>query len=145
MITSSKFNFPPSFIGFDHLWDDIERATNVTDSFPRHNLVEVDEDNMVLEMALAGYSEKDISVKVEENLMTIESKKEGKDERKYLHKGISARSFKKQFKLGEHVVVDSADFIDGMLCINLKVVVPEEKKPREIPILRKGTPELLTE
>ena len=54
--------------------------------------------------------------------------------REYLHRGISGKKFTRTFRLSEHVVVDGADFVNGLLVIDLKVVIPEEKRPRTIPI-----------
>jgi len=73
-------------------------------------------------------------------------KAEGDEEREYLHRGISAKKFTRTFRLSEHVVVDGADFKDGLLVIDLRVEIPEEKRPRTVQIGKsKGKKQLLTE
>lgn len=135
-MVSKAFTFPHSnFIGFDHLWNEIERlSTNTDPAFPKHNVVKHDNTHFSIELALAGYSRSDIVVELKEGILVV-SGEQSKDEiKEYLHKGISTKKFTRSFRLSEHVVVDGADFVDGLLVINLRVEIPEEKRPRIIPI-----------
>ena len=139
-MVSKAFSFPRShFIGFDHVWSEIERLSDMADNklYPPHNVVKKDETHFSIELALAGYSQEDLKVEVKDGILVIVGDGRPKDqevEREYLHRGISAKKFSRTFRLSEHVVVDGADFIDGLLVIDLRVEVPEEKRPRTIPI-----------
>jgi molecular chaperone IbpA len=147
-MVSKAFSFPRShFIGFDHIWNDIARLSEMSDNklYPPHNVVKQDDTHFSVELALAGYSKDELSVEVKDGILVVTGgKAEGDEEREYLHRGISAKKFTRTFRLSEHVVVDGADFKDGLLVIDLRVEIPEEKRPRTIPI---GTTDkqLLTE
>ena len=140
MVTKA-FTFPRShFIGFDHVWSEIERLADVADNklYPPHNVVKHSESTYTIELALAGYKADDLHVEVEEGILVITgdngSTVDTEEVREYLHRGISRKKFTRTFRLSEHVVVDGADFVDGLLVIDLRVVIPEEKRPRSIPI-----------
>lgn len=138
MVATKAFSFPRShFIGFDHVWSEIERLSEMADNklYPPHNVVKKDETHFSIELALAGYSQDQLTVEVKDGILVVAGGKgDGEVEREYLHRGISAKKFTRTFRLSEHVVVDGADFIDGLLVIDLRVEVPEEKRPRAIPI-----------
>jgi len=150
-MVSKAFSFPRShFIGFDHVWTEIERLSEMADNklYPPHNVVKHTETQFSVELALAGYSSDDIKVEVKDGILVVTGDKSPDvTDREYLHRGISAKKFTRTFRLSEHVVVDGADFKDGLLVIDLKVEVPEEKRPRIIPIGKKtkGKKQLLTE
>ena len=140
MVTKA-FTFPRShFIGFDHVWNEIERLADVADNklYPTHNVVKHSESTYTIELALAGYKKEDLQVEVKEGILVItgdnRSTVDTEEGREYLHRGISGKKFTRTFRLSEFVVVDGADFVDGLLVIDLKVVIPEEKRPRTIPI-----------
>ena len=152
MVTKA-FTFPRShFIGFDHVWNEIERLSEVADNklYPPHNVVKHDEKHFSVELAVAGYRRKDLNVELRDGILTITAQgRETLDEseviRDYLHKGISTKKFIRNFRLSEHVVVDGADLVDGILVIHLRVELPEEKRPRIIEIGSNPEPQLLTE
>lgn len=136
-MVSKAFTFPHSnFIGFDHLWSEIERLSSGSAdvSFPKHNVVKQNDTQYSIELALAGYERQDLEVELKEGILVVRGHKNSEAEREYLHKGISTKNFTKTFRLSEHVVVEGADFVNGLLVIYLKVVVPEEKRPRLISI-----------
>ena len=141
MVTKA-FTFPRShFIGFDHVWNEIERLTEVADNklYPPHNVVKHDESTFSVELACAGYKKEDMTIEVREGILVVtangrETLDESERNREYLHKGISTKKFRRTFRLSEHVVVTGADLVDGVLVIDLKVVIPEEKRPRIIDI-----------
>ena len=86
-------------------------------------------------MAVAGFSKKDINIEVKEHILTIKGNREKRRESDaYVHKGISNRKFEKSFRLSEYTEVTGADMTDGILTVNLEVVLPEEKQPRTINI-----------
>jgi len=130
------------FVGFDNLFDSISQMSQGSKSlpsYPPYNVLQ-DGDNFVIEIALAGIAKKDLNIELQENTLTIsyDSSKEIVndviEENKILHKGIAQRSFKRQFTLSEDIVVEGANFKDGMLNIFLKKEIPEEKKPIKIKI-----------
>lgn len=121
-------------------------------SYPPYNIEEVNEDTFLIKMAVAGIKLDDISIIVENQVLTVKyDKSPDTTETKYLYKGISTKSFSKDFKLNEYVLVDEAVMDDGLLIITLKKVIPEELKPKTIPIktnkstVTKTEPTLLTE
>ena len=143
MVQSKAFAFPRSnFIGFDHIWNDIERLTNANhnDQYPRHNVVKHTETEFSIELALAGFKREDLEVEVKSGVLVVKGSLPS-DEREFLHKGISTKKFVRTFRLSEHVVVDGADFVDGLLVIDLRVELPEAQRPRTIHIGK----QLLTE
>lgn len=90
-------------------------------------------------MAVAGFNQSNLSIETQENTLLIEGKTTKADENRaattrYLHKGISARNFKRKFQLGDYVKVQAAEIQNGMLHVELKRELPEAKQPRQIPI-----------
>jgi molecular chaperone IbpA len=141
-----------SFIGFDHLASMIDTASKNEKqiTYPPYNIELLAEDKYRITMAVAGFAKHEISIEVQENTLQVIGTKtpkesEGADptdptdlnnsrERKFLHKGISERSFERKFQLGDHVKVLAADLENGLLHVDLERVVPESKKPRKIEI-----------
>lgn len=129
-----------SFVGFDHLFNGLDNfAKHASDTYPPHNIVKLSDDEYLIEIAVAGFEntskKEEVSVSQEQNTLFVTgSKLDGEEGREYLHKGISTKGFQKTFKLSDHVNVDKAKLRDGILTINLKYELPEEKKPRYIPI-----------
>jgi molecular chaperone IbpA len=130
-------------VGFDNLFDsflnmDITRDTG----YPPYNIRKLNEYQYAIEMALAGFSKEDIEVEAEDGKLTVRSKSETGEERgeisdnneNFVHRGIAKRSFLRQFNLSDDIIVKSADLKDGMLIVSLERVVPDEKKPKLIPI-----------
>ena len=138
MTAVSRITWPrSSFVGFDRIWNELDTAlTNSVDQtnvFPRHNIVKQSDESYLIELALAGYEHDDLSVEAEEGLLVISGEK-ADDDVEYLHKGISTKKFRRTFRLNENVVVKDAEFVNGLLSIQLEHVVPEEKKPQAIKI-----------
>ena len=130
-------------VGFDTVFDNFFNMDVTRDTgYPPYNIRKVNDYQYTIEMALAGFSKKDIEVKVEESLLTVSSVSETTTKSEsgeninenYVHRGIAKRSFSKQFNLSDDIIVKNADLKDGMLIVNLERVIPEEKKPRLIPI-----------
>jgi len=124
-----------NFVGFDRFFDQFSNIQS--NSYPPHNVIRVDDDNQVLEFALAGFSSDDVNIEVKDNVLTITGEKEVEDDRNYVWRGISARKFAKQFSLTDHWEVENASFADGILSISLHREVPEALKPRTIKIEHK--------
>lgn len=128
----------PSTVGFDRLFDALERVSSEKASFPPHNILkhETDKNKYVIEMAIAGFTQDEIGIEVVKGTLTITGKKEDKnDSHSYLYRGIANRSFKKTFQIAETVRVNGAVLSDGILSVELENIVPEEQLPKRIPIV----------
>jgi len=149
---TGKFTGYPrnGFIGFDHIFADLERIHNqAKDTYPPHNVVKVDNYKFTVELAVAGFSQDHIDIEVKDHVLTITGDRpQRREQDMYVHKGISARKFKKSFRLSEYTEVIGADLLDGILTVDLEVVLPKEKQPRKISIGKNEeskNAELLTE
>jgi len=122
------------FIGFDHIFDQLENIhKHAKDHYPPHNVVKEDNLKFTLELAVAGFKQEHIDIEVNDGVLTIKGDRPARREQdKYVHKGISARNWKKSFRLSEYTEVNGADLQDGILTVELEVVLPEEKQPRKI-------------
>ena len=131
-------NYSPFGIGIDHLFDQLDTFSKTnTSNYPPHNIIKLDDYNYDIEIAVAGFKKKDITIEQQDNVLTISAVKENKDiseDKKYVHKGISTRSFERRFTLAEHVKVQEASVSDGILTVQLELEIPEEKLPRQIEI-----------
>ena len=124
-----------STIGFDHLFDVLNEVQRTAEeSYPPYNIERFDENRFQISVALAGFTPDEVTLTVEQNVLTLEGRKSDKEERTFLHRGISARSFKRQFTVADHVEVKGARFENGLLVIDLQREIPEAMKPRSIPI-----------
>ena len=142
----------PSFVGFDELFNELERLIDgsqpVQTSFPPHNIIKVDDNRYVVEMAVAGFGKEDIDIELNDGTLVIRGEKKNKDEVNYLYRGIATRTFTKSIRLIDTIEVRGAEFKDGILKIGLENVIPEHKKPRKIEIgkeIKFAEPKLLTE
>ena len=129
-----------STIGFDRLFnvlDEVQRTAEET--YPPYNIERHDEHRFQISVALAGFSPNEVTLTVEQNVLTLEGKKAEKEGKTFLHRGISTRSFKRQFTLADHVEVKGARFENGLLLIDLQREIPEAMKPRRIAINGSGT------
>ena len=134
---TGTFMFPRNaFLGFDHLFDELEKITNhANDTYPPHNVIKSDDMKYDIELAIAGFKKEDISIELKEHVLTIKGDREPRREQdKYVHKGISGRKFLKSFRLSEYAEVSGADLTDGILTVGIEVVLPEEKRPQMINI-----------
>ena len=134
---TGTFMFPRNaFLGFDHLFDELEKITNhANDTYAPHNVVKSDDMKYDIELAVAGFSKDDITIELKEHVLYIKGDREKrrKDEA-YVHKGISGRKFSKSFRLSEYAEVSGADLTDGILTVSIEVILPEEKRPQSIKI-----------
>jgi len=144
-----------AFLGFDHIFDQLENIhSHAKDTYPPHNVVKHDAYHYEIELAVAGFSKQHIDIEVKDHVLTIRGDRpQRRPQELYVHKGISARNWQKSFRLSEYTEVNGADLVDGILTVNLEVVLPEEKQPRKILISDKNeviendstSAELLTE
>ena len=134
----------PVSIGFDNIFDHFERMFDddeffrkPTAAFPFYNIVKTGDTTYNIEVALAGYTKKDIKVDYADNLLTIKSVKEVKDSKEkdgVIHQGIAKRYFSKVFTIADDVEIKGAELKDGLLKIYLMRIVPEGKKPKKITV-----------
>ena len=129
----SIFN-DPFFLGFNDQFVRWESNKKTTSQFPPYNVKKVDEDNYVVELAVAGYEREDIDVTVDKDTLIIKSERENDDKADYLHKGIAGRNFTQTFTLGEYMTVKSASLENGLLSVKIERELPESAKPRQIKI-----------
>jgi molecular chaperone IbpA len=136
------FDFTPlyrSTVGFDRLAQLLDSVASDFDApYPPYNIERLGENDYRITMAVAGFSVDEIKVDVKESTLTVRGEKKPEpnegDERRYLHRGIAARSFERRFQLADHVEVKGADLKDGLLNIDLIRNLPERMRPRSIPI-----------
>ena len=130
---NSVFN-DPFFVGFNR---EINKATNIYNSgnFPPYNIVQVDEDHFIIELAVAGFGEEDLDVIYQDGTVTIKGEKE-EDDAEYIHKGIATRKFTREFVLGSYLEITSANLDNGVLSVSLERNLPESMRPRQIEIIR---------
>ena len=127
----------PYAVGYDRIFDHLNNyvSNNVTSTgFPPYNISKGGDYNYVIEMALAGFSKKDIEIEVADGTLTIRSTKENEENEDTIHRGISYRKFNRKFTIADDIIVNDASLENGMLKINLERIVPEEKKPRLIKV-----------
>lgn len=122
-------------VGFDNIFDQLSTLSSYdTSNYPPYNIKKIDKEKYQLEMALAGFTKTDVIVEVKENTLTISGKVSDKDTDNFVHRGIAQRSFKRQWSLVEHLEVTSAVLKDGVLKVDMKLNLPEEKKPKTITV-----------
>ena len=133
----------PYSVGFDDVFDHFGRMfdDNLFDvtvpNYPPYNIVKVKDNEYNIEVALAGYSKKDIDVLYEDNMLTIKTadkKEDKKTEGENIYKGIAQRMFKKSFTIADDVEVKGAELKDGLLIVSLEKIIPDHKKARTINI-----------
>jgi molecular chaperone IbpA len=144
-LTLRSFDIPSLHkfgIGFDNMFDELMRvsAQQGSTNYPPYDIVQVNDDEYMIAVAVAGFGYDDLSVTKDKKILVIEGKHsretvENEDSTaKYLHKGISERSFRREFQLADHVEINGAHLELGILSIHLKREVPEEAKPKTIAI-----------
>tara|TARA_B100001173_G_C15607851_1_gene387578 strand:- start:36 stop:458 length:423 start_codon:yes stop_codon:yes gene_type:complete len=127
----------PFAIGFDRTLQLLNRAEHLHDNsnYPPYNIVKIDAENFSIELAIAGFDKKDISITKEKETLLIEGSKETlSEDTEYVHRGLSGRTFNRRFTLADDIVVKGADMKNGILSVDLERVIPEEDKPQEIKI-----------
>jgi molecular chaperone IbpA len=137
MTNFDSTSFWRSTVGFDRLFDMLQDdAFGVASEqhYPPYNIERTGEHSYEITLALAGFLPEEINVTAAQNVLTIEGQKADKTERHYLHQGISARSFRRQFNLADHVEVAGATFENGLLQIRMVREIPEAMKPRRVEI-----------
>lgn len=124
-----------SAIGFDRLANLIESAaSNGNAGYPPYNIEQLGDSDYRISMAVAGFTQEELELSFQENLLTVKGNKQADTERHYLYQGIAERGFERRFQLADYVRVKGADLKNGLLHIDLAREVPEAMKPRKIEI-----------
>jgi molecular chaperone IbpA len=132
----NTYDFAPlwrSTVGFDRLFDMINNPPT-TEGYPPYDIARVGEDTYRISLAVAGFSQNEITITAQQNMLLVSGKKAQKPQGELLYQGISARSFERRFSLADHVEVASAEIENGLLQIDLVRKIPEAMKPRRIEI-----------
>ncbi len=129
-----------STVGFDRLAQLLGEAGEYeTPTYPPYNIERMDEDNYRITMAVAGFGVDDLEIEVKEHTLKVSGAIiDRKENAEFLHQGIAARNFERQFQLADHMKVVGADMENGLLHIELKREIPEAMKPRVVPIKTAG-------
>jgi len=143
----------PQFVGFDNIFNELERLVDGTTptrntSFPPHNIIKLDDNKYVVEMAVAGFGQDEVDVEIHDGTLIVKGEKKDQTEVDYLYRGIATRSFTKSIRLSESIEVRGAQFKDGILRIALENIIPEHKKPRKVEFSKElnfNNPKLLQE
>ena len=129
-----------STIGFDRLFsmlDQVAGFDGTAPSYPPYNIERTGENAYRITLAVAGFSDADLSLETKENTLTIKGEKKARSDEKageVLYQGIAGRAFERTFQLADHVEVKGASLENGLLHVELVREVPEAMKPRQIPI-----------
>jgi len=121
-------------IGFDRVFDAVQRVNTSEANFPPYNIKKLDDENYEITLALAGFKKSELSVVVEDGNLIVKGEQAETSKSEFLHKGIAERNFTRTWALADEVKVSGSKLEDGVLTISLVHEIPEEKKPVEIKI-----------
>jgi len=128
--------FTPTYVGFDRLFDEMLKLQSRGKSvpqYPPYNLIK-DGETYTIEMAMAGLTDKDIDIVLEERVLTISYDKTEETRENLVHQGLAQRSFKRSFNLADDIEIKKATLNNGLLSVEMERIIPEEKKPIKIKI-----------
>jgi molecular chaperone IbpA len=138
-----------STVGFDRLFDLFDQAAGhdgAAPGYPPYNIERTGENDYRITVAVAGFSEADLSIEAKENTLTIRGERQAKAgdrQGETLYQGIAARAFERVFQLADYVQVKGAALENGLLHVDLVREIPEAKKPRQIQIGGNGQPKVV--
>src|SRR3984893_9505818 len=143
------FDYSPFYratVGFDRVFDLLDSVAGQgnANGYPPYNIEKTGENAYKIVMAVAGFAESELNLTQKENelLVTGQTAPGAEGEKQYLYRGIAGRNFERRFQLADHVKVSGAKLANGLLTIELQREIPEEKKPRAIPVVVDGQPAL---
>ena len=136
---ATSYDYAPlyrSSIGFDRVFNLLENAqrARLISDWPPYDIIKTGDDAYRISIAVAGFSQDDLDITFQSNLLTVTGKKQEVSADGYLHRGIAGRPFEHRFELADHVRVNGADLSNGLLSIDLVREIPEALKPRKISI-----------
>lgn len=143
-------DFDKFFVGFDEQFAKMQKLhediTKNIPNYPPYNIKKVDDTHYVIEMAVAGFGQNEIDIEIDGGKLVVKGNVTSTDdEDNFLFKGIAARAFTRTFALNDQVEVKDAELFNGMLKIALERLIPEEKKPKKVPVKSKGEKQFLNE
>lgn len=148
----TDFDFAPFYratVGFDRVFDLLDSVASQTNGsgYPPYNIEKSGEDTYRIVMAVAGFAEAELNVTQKEGELLVSGQSAPNSDagREYLYRGIAARDFERRFQLADHVKVVGARLANGLLTIELKREIPEEKKARAIRIESSAEPRTITQ
>ena len=121
-------------IGFDRVFDAVQRVNTSEANFPPYNIKKIDDENYEIQIALAGFSKSELDITVEDGNLVVKGEQAETSKTEYLHKGIAERNFTRTWSLADSVKVSGSELKDGVLTINLVNKIPDELKPQSIKI-----------
>ncbi len=131
----------PFAVGFDRTFGTLELLANSRakeTNYPPYNIRKISDDQYTIELAVAGFEEKDIDVELSGENLVIKGNRPKEAENGLLHQGLAARDFNKKFVLSDDMVIKGAALSNGMLYIGIERIIPEEKRPRKIKLTSKN-------
>lgn len=137
--------FDKFFVGYEPMLKRFEDAqatlSKVIPNYPPYNIVKVDENKYVIEMAVAGFGKHNLDLEFQDGTLVISGSTavDSDEENQYLYKGIADRSFTRKFSLADTVEIKGADLVNGMLKVWLENIIPDSKKPKKIDITDTAT------
>ena len=122
-----------SFVGFESLFDEIERMSSVKQSsYPAYDIKKISNNSFLIVLALAGFNANDLMIEATSSELVVTGKGDKIGQHEYIHKGIAKRAFTKTFRLADNVIVEGAEFKDGLLSIHLYRDEPKNEIPKKI-------------
>ena len=122
-------------IGWSPILETLKEISSTKVTYPPYDVIDQKNDTTLINVAVAGFKKKELTVTVEEQVLKIEGKRETKEaEGNVVHNGIAGRNFTLTFALAEYYEIDSAELSEGILAIKLVKNVPDDKKPKIIQI-----------
>ena len=128
--------FTPTYVGFDRLFNEMlktQSRAKQAPTYPPYNLIK-DGETYTIEMAMAGLTDKDIDIVLEERTLTISYEKSEEKVEGVIHQGLAQRSFKRSFNLADDIEIQKATLKNGLLSVEMERIIPDEKKPVKIKI-----------
>ena len=132
--TAALAQLSKALVGFDRYFTAPHHQNG---NYPPHNIVKYSDDTYAIEVAVAGFTKEEVTVEVDQDQLTIRGIKDRPNTDagvEYLHRGLAARDFEQTFTLAEYMEVRGAKVENGMLQIDIKRLVPEALKPRQIEV-----------
>ena len=131
-MTVRRYSSPANWIGFNEIFDSLQ--SNQIETYPPHNIIEINDEESYVELAVAGFAIQDLEITIEKSELRITGKKPKSEytESQFHHRGISSKEFTKAFRLGEHVFAKDASCENGLLRVRLVREVPEAEKPTKL-------------
>jgi HSP20 family molecular chaperone IbpA len=120
----------PFFLGFDHFEREFDRLKKTSDGYPPYNVEQTGENALRITLAVAGFTNADLEVEVENNHLTIRGRQQDDESRVYLHRGIAARQFQRSFVLADGIEITGANLDNGLLHVDMIRRIPESKTRR---------------